>query len=102
HTPACGRVEDSVRRDGAAERVDVVDTGDGIAPADLPYVFERVYRREKSRSREHGGAGLGLAISKGIVEAHGGAIAAERLYPRGSRLSFTLPISSAVRASAGA
>lgn len=92
HTPACGRVEVSVRRDGAAVRVDVVDTGDGIAPADLPYIFERFYRGEKSRSREHGGAGLGLAISKGIVEAHGGAISAERLYPRGSRLSFTLPI----------
>jgi signal transduction histidine kinase len=69
-----------------------LDTGEGIAPADLPHVFERFYRGEKSRSRERGGAGLGLAICKGIVEAHGGRIWVEAVNPQGTRVSFTLPI----------
>jgi len=92
HTPAQGQVDVSARREGAVVRVDVVDTGHGIAPEDLPRVFERFYRGEMSRSRESGGAGLGLAISKGIVEAHGGAIWAEAREPHGARLSFTLPV----------
>jgi two-component system sensor histidine kinase BaeS len=50
----------------------VRDTGEGISPAHLPHIFERFCRGEKSRSRATGGAGLGLAIAKGIVEAHGG------------------------------
>jgi signal transduction histidine kinase len=75
-------------------RVEVRDTGEGIAPADLPHIFERFYRGEKSRSREHGGAGLGLAICKGIVEAHGGRIWAEARSPHGTRVSFTLPIAA--------
>jgi signal transduction histidine kinase len=86
----------AVYRDGSAVRVEVLDTGEGIAPADLPHVFERFYRSEKSRSREHGGAGLGLAICKGIVEAHGGRIWAEALNPHGTRVSFTLPIAAPV------
>ena len=94
HTPAGGRVEVAVYRDGPAVRVEVLDTGEGIAPADLPHVFERFYRGEKSRSREHGGAGLGLAICKGIVEAHGGRIWAEARSPQGTRVSFTLPIAA--------
>jgi signal transduction histidine kinase len=94
HTPAGGRVEVAVYREGPAVRVDVRDTGEGIAPADLPHVFERFYRGEKSRSREHGGAGLGLAICKGIVEAHGGRIWAEARSPHGTRVSFTLPIAA--------
>ena len=94
HTPAGGRVEIAVYREGPAVRVEVMDTGEGIAPADLPRVFERFYRGEKSRSREHGGAGLGLAICKGIVEAHGGRIWAEAVNPQGTRISFTLPIAT--------
>ena len=94
HTPAGGRVEVAVYREGPAVRVEVRDTGEGIAPADLPHVFERFYRGEKSRSREHGGAGLGLAICKGIVEAHGGRIWAEALTPHGTRVSFTLPVTT--------
>ena len=95
HTPPHGCVEVSARREGDAVRVDVVDTGEGIAADDLPRLFDRFYRGEKSRSREHGGAGLGLAISKGIVEAHGGAIWAERVQPHGARFSFTLPLAPA-------
>jgi signal transduction histidine kinase len=72
--------------------VEVADTGEGIAPEDLPYVFDHFYRGEKSRSRATGGAGLGLAIARGIVEAHGGRIWAESELERGTRIRFTLPI----------
>ncbi|HWQ13303.1 MAG TPA: ATP-binding protein, partial [Roseiflexaceae bacterium] len=70
---------------------EVSDTGEGIAPEDLPHVFERFYRGEKSRSRATGGAGLGLAIARGIVEAHGGRIWIESAPGAGSTVRFTLP-----------
>jgi signal transduction histidine kinase len=73
--------------------VEVADTGEGIAPADLPRIFDRFYRGEKSRSRATGGAGLGLAIARGIVEAHGGRIWAESNSGQGARIRFTLPAS---------
>jgi len=72
-------------------RVDVVDSGEGVPPADLPHIFERFYRGEKSRARNQGGAGLGLAIAKGLVEAHGGRIWAQNVPGRGARFSFVLP-----------
>jgi signal transduction histidine kinase len=71
--------------------VEVADTGEGIAPDDLPRIFEHFYRGEKSRSRATGGAGLGLAIARGIVEAHGGRIWASSQLERGTRIAFTLP-----------
>jgi signal transduction histidine kinase len=92
HTPAGGQVQVQARRDGARLSLEVIDTGEGIAAADLPHVFDRFYRGEKSRSRESGGAGLGLSISKGIVEAHGGTIRAESLQPHGTRVSVMLPL----------
>lgn len=67
------------------------DTGEGISTEDLPHVFERFYRGEKSRSRATGGAGLGLAITSGIVEAHGGHMGIESTAGRGTRVWFTLP-----------
>ena len=70
---------------------EVRDSGEGIAPEDLPHVFERFYRGEKSRSRGTGGAGLGLAIAKGIVEAHGGRIWIESAPGQGTKVCFTLP-----------
>jgi signal transduction histidine kinase len=70
---------------------EIADTGEGIAPDDLPHVFDRFYRGEKSRSRATGGAGLGLAIARGIIEAHGGAIWIESLRERGTCVRFTLP-----------
>jgi signal transduction histidine kinase len=73
--------------------VEVADTGEGIAPEDLPWIFDRFYRGEKSRSRATGGAGLGLAIARGIVEAHGGRIWAESVAGCGARIRFTLPAS---------
>jgi signal transduction histidine kinase len=62
-----------------------------VEPEDLPYLFERFYRSEKSRSREHGGAGIGLAIVKELVKAHGGRVGAE-LKESGIEIWFTLPI----------
>lgn len=70
----------------------VRDQGSGIPPQDLPYIFERFYRVDKSRSREGGGTGLGLAITKQIIEHHGGQIWAESELNRGTTFFFTLPI----------
>lgn len=70
--------------------VEVADTGEGIAPEDLPRVFDRFYRGEKSRSLATGGAGLGLAIARGIVEAHGGRIWIKSAPEHGTRICFTL------------
>jgi len=73
-------------------KVSVTDTGQGIPPDDLPYVFERFYRADKSRARASGGSGLGLAITRRIVEAHGGQIGVESQSGVGSMFFFTLPI----------
>jgi two-component system sensor histidine kinase BaeS len=73
-------------------QVHVADTGAGIAAEDLPHVFERFYRGEKSRSRATGGSGLGLAIAKAIIEAHGGRIWVESQPGHGARFVFTLPL----------
>jgi signal transduction histidine kinase len=92
HTPSGGCVTVEVWRelDSGRVRVDVKDTGEGIPETDLPHIFERFYRGEKSRSRATGGAGLGLAIAQGIVEAHGGELWVESQLGQGSTFSFTL------------
>jgi two-component system OmpR family sensor kinase/two-component system sensor histidine kinase BaeS len=72
--------------------VAVADSGPGIPAEDLPYIFDRFYRADKSRSRAGGGSGLGLTIARYIVEAHGGRIWAESREGEGTRLCFTLPI----------
>jgi len=94
HTPADGTVSLAARATEEGVQVEVADTGEGIAPSDLPRVFERFYRGERSRSRATGGAGLGLAIAKGIVEAHGGRIWVESQPGRGTKFSFVLPRTS--------
>jgi len=71
--------------------VTVRDNGPGIEEQELPHVFERFYRGEKSRSRDFGGTGLGLAISKYIIETHGGKIWAESIHGKGSNFYFSLP-----------
>ena len=92
HTPEGGRVTIEARNtDGVTVCVSVCDTGVGIPPEDLPHVFERFYRVDKSRSRMQGGAGLGLAIVKSIVEAHSGHIEAQSTVGQGTCFVFTLP-----------
>jgi signal transduction histidine kinase len=91
HTPVGGQVHLAARRTTNGIEVEVRDTGEGIRPEDLPYVFDRFYRGEKSRSRATGGAGLGLAIALGIVEAHGGSIRVESEVGHGARFVFVLP-----------
>ena len=91
HTPPDGTVLLEAKEEPDAVRVDVVDSGEGVAPADLPHIFERFYRGEKSRVRGQGGAGLGLAIARGLVEAHGGRVWAQSAPGRGARFSFVLP-----------
>jgi signal transduction histidine kinase len=73
-------------------QLSVQDTGTGIAPEHLPNIFERFYRADASRSTEDGASGLGLAIAKSIVEAHGGTIAADSIVGSGTTLTITLPI----------
>jgi histidine kinase len=93
HTPAGGQVTLSARRDGDLAVVTVVDTGAGIGSEHLPHVFERFYRVDKSRSRTGGGSGIGLTISRHLVEAHGGRIwASSDGIDRGSTFTFTLPL----------
>lgn len=74
-----------------AIRINVRDTGEGISEAHLPFVFERFYRADPSRSRATGGAGLGLAIVRNLVEAQGGRVTVASVKGEGTRFSFTLP-----------
>jgi signal transduction histidine kinase len=91
YTPGGGRVEVTARRSGHGILVSVSDSGEGITADDLPQVFQRFYRGEKSRSKATGGSGLGLAIARGIVRAHQGDITVESRPGEGSRFTFTLP-----------
>ncbi len=92
YTPAGGRVTVRSREEDSDLITEIQDTGIGIAAEHLPYVFERFYRVDKSRSRAGGGSGIGLTIAKHLVEAHGGSIRAVSAGPnQGSTLIFTLP-----------
>ena len=96
-TPAGGTVTvRAVRSNGSCE-VSVEDTGPGIEGKHLPLVFERFYRVDASRSRDDGGTGIGLAIARSVVEAHGGRIWAERGDAGGARFRFTLPVERPAR-----
>ncbi len=92
HTPAGGSISLSTAVAAQGVRVEISDTGEGIPPADLPHIFEQFYRGDKSRSRQTGGAGLGLAIAKRIIQAHGGQIQVESNVAQGSKFSFVLPL----------
>lgn len=76
-TPSGGRVDVHVVSTNRGAEIAVADTGVGIAPEHLPHVFERFYRVDTARDRAHGGSGIGLAISRALVQAHGGRIGAE-------------------------
>jgi signal transduction histidine kinase len=94
HTPAEGTVALRATPEGEEVRVEVADTGEGITAEDLPRVFERSFRGEQSRTRPKKdgspGAGLGLAITRGLIEAHGGTMDVESDLGHGSRFRFTL------------
>jgi signal transduction histidine kinase len=91
HTTAGGEIMVHARRTGSNVEVSVRDSGEGIRAEDLPHIFERFYRGEKSRNRGTGGAGLGLAIARGIVRAHGGDIRVESDIGKGTAFTFTIP-----------
>lgn len=91
HTPEGGRVTVSAHANADAVIVTVADTGSGIAPEDLPRLFDRFYRADPSRARRTGGTGLGLTIARRIVEAHGGSITAESAVGQGSWFMVSLP-----------
>ena len=103
YTPEGGRV--IVRAANAARGgmvvVEVIDTGIGIPPADLPRITERFYRVDKARSRELGGTGLGLAIVKHLVIAHGGELTIDSTLGQGTSVRFTLPASDLDAGSTG-
>lgn len=91
-TPAGGRAVVRARADGDVVVIEVTDTGVGIAAEHLPHLFERFYRVDKARSRALGGHGIGLTISRALVEVHGGRIWATSDGPgRGASFAFTLP-----------
>lgn len=90
YTPPGGNVRILAERVPGSVKLIFANTSEGIAEEDLPFIFERFYRGEKSRSREHGGSGIGLAIVKELIEAHGGQVGAEST-PAETRVWFTLP-----------
>jgi len=92
HTPKGGAINVAAGAKGKWVEVSVSDTGEGIPAEDLPHIFERFYRVDKSRARATGGSGLGLTIAKRLIEAHGGTIAVQSKLGEGSRFSFTLPV----------
>ena len=96
HTPEGGAVRVGWRISGDRVEIDVADTGPGIPEADLPHIFDPLYRGETSRNRKTGGAGLGLAIARRILVAHGGDLAARNADRGGAIFTASLPATAAV------
>jgi signal transduction histidine kinase len=94
HSPRNGAVAVVVEPDTDHVVVAVEDTGDGLAPDAPQRMFDRFWRADESRTRSSGGAGLGLAIARGLVQAHGGTIWAENRAGGGARVAFTLPLAT--------
>lgn len=93
HTPVGGRVEVTADRRHELLVIEVTDTGDGIAAEHLPHLFERFYRVDAARDREHGGAGIGLAIAKALIEAQHAHITAHSGGPdTGTTFTITFPV----------
>jgi signal transduction histidine kinase len=91
-TPAGGQISVSLWRDGAHAVLEVADTGIGIPHDQLGRVFERFYQVDGSMTRRYGGTGLGLALVKEIVEAHGGQVGVSSVLGQGSTFTVRLPI----------
>lgn len=92
HTPEGGQVTLSATAVGGRAKVTVTDTGAGIRSEDLPQIFDRYWRGEKTRAQAGGGIGLGLSIARQLVELHGGTIGVESAPRQGSLFWFTLPV----------
>ncbi|GLZ01109.1 HAMP domain-containing sensor histidine kinase [Actinoplanes sp. NBRC 103695] len=91
HSPPGATVTVRSRLDGGYLVIEVADTGQGIAEDDLPYIFDRFWRADKSRNRSTGGSGLGLAIVRKLAEAHGGTVTATSRLGHGSTFTLRLP-----------
>jgi signal transduction histidine kinase len=91
YTPENGRVSLAVRSENGSALLEVSDTGPGVSEKALPHLFERFYRADEVRSREIGGAGLGLSIVQSICAAHGGSVSAANTPPSGCRFTVELP-----------
>ena len=104
YTPPEGTVRLAAGLDAAAgtARIEVEDSGPGIAPADLPHIFDRFYRGDLSRARASGNTGLGLAIARGIIEAHGGTITVQSPPGGGACFIVLLPAARAGEPPGGA
>jgi two-component system heavy metal sensor histidine kinase CusS len=94
HTPPGGSVTLSTKRAGDAARVEITDTGCGIATEDLPYICDRFYRADKSRARGGGHLGLGLALVKSIATLHGGTLSFDSRQGAGTRAILSFPSSA--------
>lgn len=94
-TPRGGQIDVRVLPGPAEVRIEVQDSGIGIAEANLPKLFQKFFQIDPSTTREKGGAGLGLSISKALIEAHGGGIGVESQLGSGSTFWFTLPLKTA-------
>jgi two-component system, OmpR family, sensor histidine kinase BaeS len=92
YTPEGGMLRVGARVYGPSLFLSIQDTGTGINPQDLPHIFERFYRADRSRTTTTGGSGLGLAIVKAIIAAHRGNIWAESVPGKGTRITFSLPL----------
>ncbi|MBV8348909.1 MAG: HAMP domain-containing histidine kinase, partial [Mycolicibacterium sp.] len=98
HSVANGHVDIAATATCDVLTITVSDTGDGVAAEHLPYLFERFYRVDAARDRVHGGAGIGLAIAKALVEAHQGQIAVHSDGPgTGTAFTITLPVQPSSR-----
>ncbi|HKE23449.1 MAG TPA: ATP-binding protein [Bryobacteraceae bacterium] len=91
YTPEGGEVNIGLEAQDGFAVVSVADTGIGITEADMPHIFDRFWRADKARSREHGGAGLGLSIARWIVEQHGGSIEVQSKPGKGSLFCIRIP-----------
>ena len=91
HTPAGGHIWVTARRTAVFTELEICEDGPGIQKEDLPHIFERFYRVDKSRSRENGGTGLGLSMVHFIVAVHGGQIHVESKNGEGTSFIFQFP-----------
>jgi len=92
HTPAGGAITLATAVQDRHVRITVTDTGEGIAPADLPFIFDRFWRADRARTHTGAGSGLGLAIANQLVQAHGGAIQVASELGKGTTFTLDLPL----------